>query len=219
MLFSLVSFRIPVSHQIQRYLLSSLPAARAIQQCASWRSRSVKPSAKPTLVRTQHLPPPAETAPGLRICGRGLILPSAVMCGRGQAYAGACAQYVPKIAAGSVIEAVRPARGAAVVWSGRFEGAPHGLVLLPGDAVGVDPEEHVHAVACPFGDLWRGHSGVKPCRDGGVTEVVGAPGQQRRCFRPAESCVACLVEDRAVGAAAGADEHAAVWSGAVLLKM
>jgi hypothetical protein len=53
---SLASFRIPVSHQIQRSLLSSLPAARAIQQCASWRTRAVKPSAQPTLVRTQHLP-------------------------------------------------------------------------------------------------------------------------------------------------------------------
>ncbi len=34
-----------------------------------WRcgqERSVKPSAQPTLVRTQHLPPPAKTAPGLR---------------------------------------------------------------------------------------------------------------------------------------------------------
>jgi hypothetical protein len=43
----------------------SLPAARAIQQCASWRTRSVKPSAKPTLVRTQHLPPakPQRRAP------------------------------------------------------------------------------------------------------------------------------------------------------------
>jgi hypothetical protein len=37
-LFSHASFRIPVSHQVQRHLLSSLPAARAIQQCASWRT-------------------------------------------------------------------------------------------------------------------------------------------------------------------------------------
>ena len=37
--FPLLSFRTPVRHQIQRYLLSSLPAARAIQQCASWRTR------------------------------------------------------------------------------------------------------------------------------------------------------------------------------------
>ena len=34
-----------------------------------WRcrqERSVKPSAQPTLVRTQHLPPPEKTIPGLR---------------------------------------------------------------------------------------------------------------------------------------------------------
>ena len=30
---------------------------------------TVKPSAKPTLVRTQHLPPPAKTATGLGIPG------------------------------------------------------------------------------------------------------------------------------------------------------
>jgi hypothetical protein len=29
-----------VSHQIQRHLLSSLPATRAIQRCASWRSHN-----------------------------------------------------------------------------------------------------------------------------------------------------------------------------------
>jgi hypothetical protein len=82
------------------------------------RERSVKPSAKPTLVRTQHLPPPAETAHDQRRRGQGLIMPGAVMCGRGRAYAGGCAQYVPKIAAGSVIEAVRPARGTGrLVWS------------------------------------------------------------------------------------------------------
>jgi hypothetical protein len=38
------------------------------------RERSVKPSAQPTLVRIQHLPPPAKTAPGLHICGKGLAL-------------------------------------------------------------------------------------------------------------------------------------------------
>ena len=44
----------------------SLPAARAIQQCASWRTRSVKPSAQPTLVRTQHLPPYKPSSRGMR---------------------------------------------------------------------------------------------------------------------------------------------------------
>src|SRR6202044_4094785 len=35
------------------------------------RERSVKPSAQPTLVRTQHLPPPAKTARWLRILVAG----------------------------------------------------------------------------------------------------------------------------------------------------
>jgi hypothetical protein len=38
MLFSLVLFRGPVSHRTQRHHLQSLPAARGIQQSASWRS-------------------------------------------------------------------------------------------------------------------------------------------------------------------------------------
>ena len=38
------------------------------------RERSVKPSAQPTLVRTQHLPPPAQMARDRRLCGRGLFL-------------------------------------------------------------------------------------------------------------------------------------------------
>src|SRR5882762_2788989 len=59
MLFSHAPFRIPVSHQIQRYLLSSLPAARAIQQCASWRTQddeqpaAVRPGGPDRLQRGQ----------------------------------------------------------------------------------------------------------------------------------------------------------------------
>ena len=37
MLLSLPAFRLQVSHQIHRHLLQSTPAARAIQQCATWR--------------------------------------------------------------------------------------------------------------------------------------------------------------------------------------
>src|SRR5579859_4091804 len=54
------------------------PALRHTAGCPSGqRERSVKPSAQPTLVRTQHLPPPAKTAPGLRKrgpAGRFLLL-------------------------------------------------------------------------------------------------------------------------------------------------
>jgi integrase len=45
-------FRGQVSHQIQRHLLSSLPAARAIQQCASWRTKGRKDRATPLTPHT-----------------------------------------------------------------------------------------------------------------------------------------------------------------------
>jgi hypothetical protein len=35
------------------------------------KERAVKPSAQPTLVRTQHLPPPAKLPPDQRLCGQG----------------------------------------------------------------------------------------------------------------------------------------------------
>ena len=47
--------------------------------------RSVKPSAQPTLVRTQHLPPPAKTPPWLRIlalAGRFFSVPACVTLSR-----------------------------------------------------------------------------------------------------------------------------------------
>jgi hypothetical protein len=40
--FPLVTFRSRVSHQTQEFLLSFLPAARAIQHCASWRRRCME---------------------------------------------------------------------------------------------------------------------------------------------------------------------------------
>jgi hypothetical protein len=52
------------------------------------------------------------------------------------------------------------------------------LFLLAGDAFGVDAEEDVDGVAGPFGDLRRVSGGLEPDGDGGVAEVVGAPGEQ-----------------------------------------
>src|SRR6266704_2393678 len=55
-------------------ILAMPPALRHTAGCPSGqRERSVKPSAQPTLVRTQHLPPPAETAPWLRISARQAV--------------------------------------------------------------------------------------------------------------------------------------------------
>ena len=59
--------------------------------------------------------------------------------------------------------------------SGFFDPA-FGLVLLPGDALGVDPQQDVDAVASPLGDLRSGYSGVQLGGDRRVAEIVGAPG-------------------------------------------
>jgi hypothetical protein len=61
------------------------PALRQTAGCPSGqRERSVKPSAQPTLVRTQHLPPPAKTARWLRKRGPAgrfpLVPPCVIVC-------------------------------------------------------------------------------------------------------------------------------------------
>ena len=60
----------------------------------------------------------------------------------------------------------------------RFFDAAHGFGLLPGDALGIDPQQYIDAVASPLSDLGRGHSGVQPGGDRRVPQIVGAPGQQ-----------------------------------------
>ena len=77
-------FRVRVSHQIQRHLLSSLPAARAIQQCASWRTEGTRLAAATGAwivfedEAGQNLrPPKARTwaprgrTPVVTVCGKG----------------------------------------------------------------------------------------------------------------------------------------------------
>src|SRR6266542_4370172 len=49
------TFQIQVSHQIQRYLLSSLPAARSIQRCASRRSRAMERPSDRVAVRSKSV--------------------------------------------------------------------------------------------------------------------------------------------------------------------
>src|SRR5262249_21531351 len=43
-----------------------------------------------------------------------------------------------------------------------FLDAALGLFLLPGDALGIDPQQDIHAVARPVGDLRYGYSGIEP---------------------------------------------------------
>ncbi len=54
---------------------------------------------------------------------------------------------------------------------------PTGFYLVTGDALDVDPQQHVHAVARPLSDLESGHAGVQPSRHSRVLQVIGAPGQ------------------------------------------
>ena len=70
------------------HMADSVAGTNIIERClcrseGMWRcrqERAVKPSAQPTLVRTQHLPPPAETAPWLRKRARGAVLLLVTLC-------------------------------------------------------------------------------------------------------------------------------------------
>jgi hypothetical protein len=55
---------------------------------------------------------------------------------------------------------------------------PFGLVLLTGDAFGVDAEEHGQAVPGPLGDLKRSAGGFEPSGYAAYRRAVGAAGQQ-----------------------------------------
>jgi hypothetical protein len=106
---------------------------------------------------------------------------------------------------------------------GFFDAAP-GFGLLPGDALGVDPQQHVHAVARPLGDLGRGHPRVQPGGNGRMAQIVGTPGQQRRGLAGGEGGGSGLVEDLEVGAvvedaAARSGEDAPVRAWRVVLQV
>jgi hypothetical protein len=73
--FPWLSFRTQVRHQIQRYLLSSLPAARAIQQCTSWRTVG----SNPTPATTCENGPLAGIS---RLCGPFSFVPACVTLSR-----------------------------------------------------------------------------------------------------------------------------------------
>ena len=85
----------------------------------SCRVRAVKPSAQPTLVRTQHLPLPREIAPDLLFSGLGLFLCRAAGCGSERPCAAGCVKYVSKLI-----------MAFCAAWLGHGEDAPLGFVLL-----------------------------------------------------------------------------------------
>jgi hypothetical protein len=67
------TFRRQVRHQIQRHLLSSLPATRAIQRCASWRSYNGHRPHQPRLQRPPGHDEPAVVPPGAPVQRRKIL--------------------------------------------------------------------------------------------------------------------------------------------------
>jgi len=61
---------------------------------------------------------------------------------------------------------------------GRFFDAALGFGLLPGDALGVDTQQDVDAVASPLSYLRSGHPSVQPGGDCRMPQIVRALGQQ-----------------------------------------
>jgi hypothetical protein len=59
-----------------------------------------------------------------------------------------------------------------------FLDASVGDLALAVDALGIDPQEHVHAVPGTLGDLGGVHAGVEPQRHRGVPQVVGTARQR-----------------------------------------
>src|SRR5216684_804279 len=75
---------------------------------------------------------------------------------------------------------------AVVVAEGIFD--PLAVDLVPSvDALGVDPHQHLHRVACPLGDLGRVHPGVEPRGQAGVPQVIRPP-RERRGFQGRSEC-------------------------------
>src|SRR5215471_19607023 len=80
-----------------------------------------------------------------------------------------------------------------------FVDAALGEFVLARDALGVDAQQHVHAVPGPFGHLGGIDAAVQPRRQAGVPQVVWPPGQRRGLLGRGEGQLACLNPGTAVG--------------------
>src|SRR5215813_10031404 len=97
----------------------------------------------------------------------------------------------------------------------RFTDASLGELVLAHNALGVDPQQHVHAVPGPLGYLGRVDAAVEPRGQAGVPEVIWAPRERGGLLRGAQSRLTrfdpgASVGDRRQFAASYAVEQAAV---------
>src|SRR5262249_34925329 len=72
----------------------------------------------------------------------------------------------------------------------RFADPSLGKLVLAHDALGVDPQQHVHAVPGPLGYLSRVDAAVEPRGQAGMPEVIWAPSERRGFLRGAQSRLA-----------------------------
>ena len=131
-----------------------------------------KSIAKASKVRILHLPPRAERAPDLRKRGSG-----ALSCGPAVIGSNRLSTAVRGESAGKFRPrpALRQPRSAPTP---RLDARLRDLILAI-DALGVDPEEDIHTVPGPLGDLGGRDPGAQPSRYGRVAQVVRALGQRR----------------------------------------
>ena len=176
------------------------PALRHTAGCPSGqRERSVKPSAQPTLVRTQHLPPPAKTARWLRKRGPAgrflLVTPCIRVCHRGS---------MRSSGYGHIADSVRAKR--AVRITARFAD-PRPFCPVSGRGLLADGMPRI-----PVGRFFA----VLLAPGGGLALFVPAAGAAGLPDRPAPSHRGSTEGDRVCVAATGMeDPHGAVASGAV----
>ena len=129
-----------------------------------------KSIAKASKVRILHLPPRAERAFDLRKRRSGALSCGPAVIGSNRLSTAVREEYVRKLRQ-------RPLFGSRRQCQRSLDAFPRDLVLAI-DALGVDPEEDIHAVPGPLGDLGRPDAGIQPKRNCRVAQVVRALGQR-----------------------------------------
>jgi hypothetical protein len=96
---------------------------------------------------------------------------------------GRCAQYLPtsKIITVRSLDgflAPRRCRVATSLLPQRFADPALGELVLAGNALCVDAQQHIDAVPCPLGHLGWVDAAVEPRGQAGVPEVIWPPGER-----------------------------------------
>jgi hypothetical protein len=151
-----------------------------------------KSIAKASKVRILHLPPRAERALDLRKRWLGALLCGPAVIGSNRLFTVVREEYGRKLRHSRLLGTCRQCQRG-------LDAYPRDFILAV-DALRVDPEEDIHAVSCPFGDLGRRDAGIQPKRNDRVAQVVRAFGQRRGTLAIGESGSTCRSPDSMGGA-------------------